>query len=46
MYNLYNFEPKQEFLENFRKNREVYKLIEEIGALTLVIVGCFLWFFV
>ncbi len=45
MYNLYNFEPKQGFLENFRKTQRIYRAAE-IGTMILIFASAFLWLFV
>jgi len=50
MYNLYNLEPKQTFLDNYRRTSNVLqnKTLKAAEALTLILIfgASFLWLFV
>lgn len=46
MYNLYNFEPRQQVLNNYRKNTGIYYRAAETGVLFLILASSFLWLFV
>lgn len=45
MYNLYNLEPKQSFLINYRKTNRLYKAME-IGIVLIIFASSFFWLFI
>lgn len=45
MYNLYNFEPSQDFLSNYRKPARFERLVETTTVFLIFAAG-FVWLFV
>lgn len=44
MYNLYNFEPEQAFLANYRKTARLEKFFE-VTTVFLILLATFIWLF-
>lgn len=49
MYNLYNFEPKQGFLENFRMAHGKHGMVQKFAELScalLILAASFIWLWI